>query len=324
MKHVSILLLHQVNLGGLENARQGLLEANEYLRLKGKAPMFHVNLIGLVPEVSLNNGLYTVKPDKLLKDTAKTDIIIIPPVTADMAISIRENSGFFSWIRSQYAMGAEVVTLCLGAFILGSTGLLDGKRCVTHWKAAADFQKLFPNTKLQADNLLTDENGIYTGGGAFSSANLILYVIEKMVNREAAVYCSKIFQIDMGRNSQSPFIIFKGQKDHPDVEVIDIQEYVEMNFENKITVDDLCERFNMVRRTMERRFKQATGNTVLEYIQRVRVEAAKRNLEKTRKTVSEIMHEVGYSDSKSFRDIFKKYAGISPVDYKNKYGLFLN
>jgi transcriptional regulator GlxA family with amidase domain len=324
MKHVSILLLHQVNLGGLENARQGLLEANEYLRLKGKAPMFHVNLVGLVPEVSLNNGLYTVKPDKLLKDTAKTDIIIIPPVTADMAISIRENSGFFSWIRSQYAMGAEVVTLCLGAFILGSTGLLDGKRCVTHWKAAADFQKLFPNTKLQADNLLTDENGIYTGGGAFSSANLILYVIEKMVNREAAVYCSKIFQIDMGRNSQSPFIIFKGQKDHPDVEVIDIQEYVEMNFENKITVDDLCERFNMVRRTMERRFKQATGNTVLEYIQRVRVEAAKRNLEKTRKTVSEIMHEVGYSDSKSFRDIFKKYAGISPVDYKNKYGLFLN
>ncbi|PRY85127.1 GlxA family transcriptional regulator [Mongoliibacter ruber] len=324
MKHVSILLLHQVNLGGLENARQGLLEANEYLRVKGKAPMFHVNLVGLVSEVSLNNGLYTVKPDKVLKDVPKTDIIIIPPVTADMASSLQENSGFFSWIRRQYAMGAEVVTLCLGAFILGSTGLLDGKKCVTHWKAAADFQKLFPNTKLQPDHLLTDENGIYTGGGAFSSANLILYVIEKMINREAAVYCSKIFQIDMGRNSQSPFIIFKGQKDHADVEVIDIQEYVEMNFENKITVDDLCDRFNMVRRTMERRFKHATGNTVLEYIQRVRVEAAKRNLEKTRKTVSEIMHEVGYSDSKSFRDIFKKYAGISPVDYKNKYGLFLN
>lgn len=321
---MSLLLLHDVNLAGLENARQGLLEANEYLKRNGKASMFEIELIALEPEIILNNGLYTIKANKTIDQVNKTDLIIIPPVTSDLKSSLLKNQGFYSWIRSNYSSGSEVVTLCLGAFILGATGLLDGKKCATHWKAAADFQKLFPNTKLDSDNLMTDENGIYTGGGAFSSANLILYVIEKMISREAAIYCSKIFQIDIGRNSQSPFIIFTGQKDHADQEVRGIQEYVEINFTDKITVDELCERFNMVRRTLERRFKLATGNTVLEYMQRVRVEAAKRNLEKSRKTVSEIMYEVGYSDSKSFRDIFKKYAGVSPMDYKHKYGLVYN
>lgn len=125
----------------------------------------------------------------------------------------------------------------------------------------------------------------------------------------------------MGRNSQSEFIIFTGQKDHADEAVKNIQEYVEKNFQEKISVDELCQKFNMVRRTMERRFKLATCNTLIEYIQRVRVEAAKRNLEKTKKTINEVMYDVGYADPKSFRDVFKKFSGISPVDYRYKYGL---
>ncbi|MCH7412488.1 helix-turn-helix domain-containing protein [Belliella sp. R4-6] len=321
MKHVSILLLNHVNLGSMENARHGLLEANEYLRMKGKPEVFNVELVGVEPEVRLNNGLYTIKPDKTIDQVSKTDLIIIPPVQFDLQEGIMANQGFFDWISRQYTGGSEVVSLCLGAFILGSTGLLNGKKCVTHWKATDQFRKLFPKTDLAPDSLMTDDDGIYTGGGAFSSANLILYLIEKFIDREAAIYCSKIFQIDMGRNSQSEFIIFTGQKDHADNAVKDIQVYVEKNFQEKINVDELCSKFNMVRRTMERRFKQATSNTLVEYIQRVRVEAAKRDLEKTRKTVSEVMYDVGYADSKSFRDVFKKYSGISPVDYRYKYGI---
>ncbi|MCH7398175.1 helix-turn-helix domain-containing protein [Belliella sp. DSM 107340] len=321
MKHVSILLLNHVNLGSMENARHGLLEANEYLRMKGKPEVFKVELVGVEPEVKLNNGLYTIKPDKTIDQVSKTDLIIIPPVQFDLQEGIIANQGFFDWISRQYTGGSEVVSLCLGAFILGSTGLLNGKKCVTHWKATDQFRKLFPKTDLAPDSLMTDDDGIYTGGGAFSSANLILYLIEKFIDREAAIYCSKIFQIDMGRNSQSEFIIFTGQKDHADKAVKDIQVYVEKNFQEKINVDELCSKFNMVRRTMERRFKQATSNTLVEYIQRVRVEAAKRDLEKTRKTVSEVMYDVGYADSKSFRDVFKKYSGISPVDYRYKYGV---
>ncbi|MBK6265152.1 helix-turn-helix domain-containing protein [Marivirga sp. S37H4] len=319
MKHVSILLLNDVNLGSMENARQGFLEANEYLKAHGKPEAFQVELVGLTTAVKLSKGLYAVRPDKLISEVIHTDMLIIPPVQHDVAQALQENAAFIPWIISKYRAGAEVVSLCLGAFILGSTGLLNGKDCVTHWKAAHQFQKLFPQTRLMADKLLTDEDGIYTGGGAFSSANLILYLIEKNIGREAAVFCSKIFQVDLGRDSQSPFIIFTGQKDHPDEGVKTLQTYIERNYQEKISVSNLCKHHGIGRRTLERRFKKATGNTVVEYLQRVKVEAAKRELEKGFKTVGEVMFDVGYSDDKSFRNVFRKYSGMSPVDYRMRY-----
>lgn len=305
----------------MENARLGLLEANEYLKSRGKMGIFDVQLVGLSEEVQLNDGRYSLRPDRTINQVQSTDLIIIPPVHFDIESGIKSNQNFIPWISQHFSQGAEVVSLCLGAFILGCTGLLDGKKCVTHWKAAEQFQSLFPKTNYQASELLTDDNGIYTGGGAFSSANLILYLIEKFVDRDAAIYCSKVFQIDMGRTSQSEFIIFIGQKEHGDEPIIQIQEFVEKNFQDKINVEALSDKFSLVRRTLERRFKLATGNTLLEYLQRVRVEAAKRNLEKSKKTINEVMYEVGYSDTKAFRDVFKKYTGITPVAYKQKYGL---
>ncbi|WP_143961379.1 GlxA family transcriptional regulator [Litoribacter populi] len=321
MKTVSILLLHHVNLGSMENARNGLMEANTYLSMNGQPDGFKIQLVGIEPEIELQKGLYRIKADRTIDQVKKTDLIIIPPVQDDIPESLSANKEFFPWIRQRFDEGAEVMSLCLGAFILGGTGLLNGRKCVTHWKAAAQFQKLFPQVKLMPDKLLTDDNGIYTGGGAFSSANLILYAIEKFINREAAIYCSKIFQIDMGRTSQSEFIIFSGQKDHHDESIISIQTYVESNFRDKINIENLSTKFNIGRRTMERRFKQATGNTMIEYLQRTRVEQAKRELEKSRKTINEVMYDVGYSDAKTFRDVFRKYAGLSPIDYRNKYGL---
>ncbi|WP_317168730.1 GlxA family transcriptional regulator [Cyclobacterium plantarum] len=215
MKHVSILLLHHVNLAGMENARQGFLEANVFLEQQGQSPMFDVEIVGQDRKVSIDRGLYTIEADRLLNEVQKTDMILIPPVQKDLTSeALKKNQGFFPWIKDKRDKGAQVASLCLGAFILGCTGLLNGKSCVTHWRAAPDFKKLFPEINMVPDKILTDEDGIYTGGGAFSSANLILYLIEKQVGKEAAIYCSKIFQIDRGRNSQSPFIIFTGQKDH--------------------------------------------------------------------------------------------------------------
>lgn len=304
----------------MENARQGFLEANTYLEQQGQSPIFDVELVGQDRKVRLNRGLYTIEADRLVNEVQETDMILIPPVQKHLtAEAIKENQGFCPWIRDKRDKGAQVASLCLGAFLLGSTGLLNGKSCVTHWRAAADFQKLFPEINVVPDKILTDEDGIYTGGGAFSSANLIIYLIEKYVGKEAAIYCSKIFQIDMGRNSQSPFIIFTGQKDHGDVQIKQVQDFIESHYQDKMTVEGLCERFNLVRRTMERRFKKATTNTVVEYIQRVKVEGAKRALENGHKTVYEIMFDVGYTDTKAFRNVFRKYSGMSPADYRTKH-----
>lgn len=319
MKHIAILALNQVNIGSLENARQAFLEANECLKSKGETPLFDVKVVGIDSPVQTCDGLYHIEADRLIGEQAETDLIIIPPLRGNLADGIRQNSAFLPWIQKQYRSGAQVASLCLGAFVLAATGLLDGKLCVTHWKSSEEFKKLFPQVKLVSDRILTDEAGIYTGGGAFSSANLVVYLIEKYADREVAIYCSKVFQVDWGRRSQTPFVIFNGQKTHDDEEIKQAQVLIEKRYRERISVNEIIEDIGIGRRTFERRFKKETGNTVMEYIQRVKVEAAKRELEKGYKTVNEVMFEVGYQDNKAFRNVFRRYSGMSPSDYRLKF-----
>jgi transcriptional regulator GlxA family with amidase domain len=209
--------------------------------------------------------------------------------------------------------------MCIGAFLLAGTGLLDGKSATTHWQLAAEFRRLFPAVHLLEDKIITEENEIYTSGGAYSWLNLILHLIEKYAGREVAVLCSKGFQIDIERDSQSPFIIFSGQKDHRDEAIKTAQEFIEKNTRSRITLGQLASLVCLGRRNLERRFKKATGNSVMEYIQRVKMEVVKKNLETSRLGVNEAMDRVGYSDPKAFRVIFKKVTGMSPSQYRNRY-----
>lgn len=319
MKHVSILVLNEAKLNSIEEPYQAFNETNNILASNGKSPMFDEHLVGLTKEVKLNNGLYTVTPQLVISEIEKTDLIIIPAVQGNMKKALELNQEFIPWIVKQYNNGAEVASLCVGAFLLAATGLLKGKQCSTHWKAANDFRRIFPDVNLVVDKIITDEQGIYSSGGAFSSANLILYLVEKYAGRKVAVYCAKMFQIDIERGSQSPFIMFKGQKEHEDESIKKAQEYIESNFQNKITVDQLALMLALSRRNLERRFKKATANTVVEYIQRVKIEAAKISLESSQQNVNEVMYKVGYSDPKAFRTTFKKITGLSPIQYKNKY-----
>ena len=318
MKHISIIVSKGAILGNIEGPRQVFTEANQFLQSVGKQPLFDVHLIGLSDESKLNEGLYTISTE-LMSSINKTDLVIIPAMYGDLQKAIEENKDFIPWIIRQYKTGAEVASLCLGAFLLASTGLLNGKRSATHWLAANAFRKMFPDVNLLEDKIITDENGIYSSGGAYSSLNLILYLVEKYAGRQTAVFCSKAFQIDIQRDSQSPFTIFIGQKEHEDEPIKKAQEFIENNFQNKISVDQLATMFALSRRNLERRFKKATANTVIEYIQRVKIEAAKKNLESARKNINEIMYDVGYSDNKAFRTTFKKITGLSPIQYRNKY-----
>jgi transcriptional regulator GlxA family with amidase domain len=172
---------------------------------------------------------------------------------------------------------------------------------------------------LQPDKLITDENGIYTNGGAFSFLNLVIYLIEKYYDRPTAIFCAKVFQIEMDRKSQSAFIIFKGQKQHGDEMVQRAQAYIEGNLQERISGEQLSSMFSIGRRSFDRRFIKATGNTPLEYLQRVKIESAKKALETSRKTVNEVMYGAGYSDAKAFREVFRKITGMSPVEYKGRY-----
>jgi transcriptional regulator GlxA family with amidase domain len=320
MKHVSILIPHgHASVVNIEGTHQIFNEVNSIRKTMDKPPLFKVQLVGISHETSQRNGLFTIKPDALIGDIKKTDLIIIPAIHGNPEIVMDKNAPFIPWIVKQYNNGAEVASLCIASFFLAATGLLNGKQCATHWSAANDFRNIYPEVNLVDDKIITEDDGIYTSGGAYSFTNLLVYIIEKYAGRDVAVMVSKMFMIDIDRVSQSPFIIFQGQKTHEDESIKQAQEYIENNFEEKITVDQLASMFALGRRNMERRFKKATANTVIEYIQRVKIEVAKKNLEKGRKNVNEVMYEVGYSDTKAFRNIFKRITGLSPVEYRSKY-----
>ena len=319
MKHVSLLVPKKAILGSLEGSRQLLTQVNQFLAMRGAPPLFHVELVGIAHETPLCGGAFIAHAPKLLKDIKKTDLIIIPAVDGDMLEALENNKEFFPWIVEQHKNGAEVASLCLGAFILASTGLLDGRKCATHWLAEDAFRKMFPQVELVTEKVVTDEHGLYTSGGAFSYTNLLLHLIEKFAGREMAILSAKVFALNIDRQDQLSFVIFNGQKDHEDDSVKKAQDFIEKNFQDKITVDQLASMLALSRRNLERRFKKATSNSVVEYMQRVKVEAAKMSLESSRENVNEVMYKVGYTDSKAFRTTFKKITGLSPIEYRNKY-----
>ncbi len=319
MKHISILVPKGAILGSLEGSRQLLTQVNQFFLSMGKEPVFKVELVGLAKATPVSGGAFTANTDVLFSDVKKTDLIIIPALDGEITAAIEINKDFIPWIIEQYKNGAEVASLCMGAFLLASTGLLKGKSCATHWMAANQFRAMFPDVNLVTEKIITDEQGLYSSGGAFSYLNLILYLIEKFAGRDMAILSSKVFAIEMERTNQSSFIIFQGQKDHSDDPIKKAQEFIEKNYQDKISVEQLASMFALGRRNLERRFKKATANTVAEYIQRVKIEAAKVSLETSRDNVNEVMYNVGYTDNKAFRTTFKRITGLSPIDYRNKY-----
>lgn len=321
MKHLTIIVPEgqKNNLESIAGPYNIFTRANAYWEESGHKSLFEIELAGISKEVGFYSGLFTVKTQTGISSIPKTDLIIIPSLNHNYRNAVKGNERLIDWIRKQYKAGAEVASICTGAFLLASSGLLEGKSCSTHWSAADNFNKMFPNVDLQTDKLITDEDGIYTNGGAYSFLNLMIYLVEKYYDRQVAIRCSKAFQIEIDRQSQSPFIIFKGQKMHEDQIVKKAQGYIEHNIDEKISVKQLASKYAVSRRQFDRRFIQATGNTPFEYIQRVKVEAAKKLLEAGRRTVTETMYEVGYSDASAFRRVFKDITALSPVEYRNRY-----
>ncbi|MGE5943683.1 MAG: GlxA family transcriptional regulator [Flavobacteriales bacterium] len=321
MQHITILVPNGDgnNLSSIVGSYKIFTRANTHFKMMGKKELYTIEIAGTETRVDYYEGLFSVKPDRNIDKIKKTDLIIIPSLNHDYVNAVKQNQALIEWIKKQYKNGAEVAAICTGAFLLATSGLLDGKSCSTHWAAADTFKKMFPNVNLQKDRLITDEQGIYTNGGAYSFLNLILYLVEKYYDRETAIFCSKVFQIEMDRQSQSEFIIFNGQKHHNDAVILEAQNFMEQHYEDKISIEDLSTQLNVGRRNFDRRFIRATGITPLDYLQRVKVEAAKKSLESTGKTVNEVMYDVGYSDTKDFREVFNRVTGMSPIDYKTKY-----
>ena len=311
-----------VKMGSLFGAIEILDQANGYALNNGGTAQYAIVVIGLDIPQHFRHFNTKITFVQHFSASPGLDLIISPGIYDPENYVTAKNEAFVQWLVGQYKEGVEIASLCTGAFVLAATGLLSGSECSTHWKAENEFHKAFPDVHLRIDKIITDNRGLYTAGGGNSSLNLILYLVEKFSGRAAALYAAKVLGIDIDRSSQSPFILFDGHMHHDDEDIRNVQLYIAKNVVEKLSVEELADRFLISRRTFVRRFKKATNHSPIEYIQKMKVELAKRQLENGRKSVNEVMYAVGYADIKGFRNVFKKITGLSPLEYKQKFSAY--
>ena len=323
MKHLSIVIPQgELILDTIVGTFNLFKMANAHSRRTGRTSkdVFEIDLVGLSMSPIQCHNYFEVTPTKTCKEVRSTDLIIITSITGNLDEAIRVNDALIDWIRrKRIENDAEIVSLCRSAFLLAETGLLNGKTCATHWAVHGKFESKYSKINLLPEKIISEDNGVYSSGGAYSFLNMIIYLIEKHYGREIAIWCSKMAEIDFDRMNQNQFIIFNGQKDHGDEQIQRAQSFIENNFDSKFNVEELARKFSISSRNFIRRFKKATQNTPFEYVQRVKVEVAKRSFESTALNVNQVMYHVGYNDEKAFRKTFKKYTGLSPIEYRKKF-----
>ncbi|MGE8553119.1 MAG: GlxA family transcriptional regulator [Chryseobacterium jejuense] len=323
MKHISIIVYENVMCTAVSNTIALLTSAND-MALKNHVPaLFQIEFIGTEKKEVTTNLPIQFQCSKTISDKFKTDVVIIPPNNISSSQQaealLAKNNELIKWIKEKYNQKAEIISLCTGAYFLAECGLLNGMPATSHWGAMEDLQKKYPFIDFKPDHVVTHSKAIITGGGGFSSLNALLYFIEKNFTKEMAIELSKYYALDYGRTSQNIFSIFSGQRLHDDHEIHQAQNYIEKGFTTDISVEQIAGQVNMSKRNFIRRFKNATTLNPIEYIQRVKVEAAKKALETGESNIADITYSIGYNDLKTFRTLFKRVTGLTPIDYKNKY-----
>jgi len=319
MKKISLLIHEDVYSSSVAGTIDLFAGANWCLQQFGKPPAFKLELVSeKIKNIQLSAPAQFICY-ATIAEVLQTDLIIVPGFNGEPKSILKKNAALVNWIKEMKNSGSEVASLCVGSFFLAEAGLLNGKLATSHWAATDEMQSEYPLIKVKSDRVITDQEGIYTSGGGFSSIKLILYLIEKFCGREAALWISKRFSIDIDHVSQAHFAVFTGQYQHSDNEILKSQAYIEQNYSSNISIDEISALTSTGKRNFIRRFKAATHNTPIEYLQRVRIESAKKALEEEDWNIDEIMNRAGYEDIKTFRMIFKRMTGLSPRDYRKKY-----
>ncbi len=318
MKEIALIIHEDATLSTVTGAMDMFIHTNMLFRQSGKPKPFKIVLAGEKPNNDiLPSGAFVNYME--FTQVANPDLIIIPAFYGDRDVMLKKHRALISWISGMHQQGAEVASLCSGCYFLAEAGLLAGISCTAHWSDMEDIVRRYPDINFLSDMVITDQEGIYTSGGAFSSLNLILYLIDKFCGKEVGIWASKMFSLDMDRVSQSHFAVFRGQRRHNDDDILKAQTYIEQNHHLQINIDEIAGHTNMSKRNFIRRFKKATQNTPFEYLQRVKIEAAKKALEKGSQNINLLMYDAGYNDIKTFREVFKKITGLTPQDYRRKY-----
>ena len=287
------------------------------------SPYFDVKIATLDGKPVMSSSNVLITPHCSVDEVDHVDLVVIPSQANFYGIRDEAFYKRVEWLKECHLRGADLASLCTGAFTLAATGLLDEKTATTHWGVAKDFKELHPNVKLRTDLMVTDEGNLFCGGGMTADFNLSMYLINKYCGREIALQCSRCTLIDLDRLSQSTFSVFLPEKNHKDATVLKVQEWIEEHYNEKLSIELLSKEVGMSPRNLNRRFKIATGETIVKYIQLVRIEVAKKALEDGNRSFDDISYHVGYENVSFFRRIFKQNTGLSPANYQKKFFKYL-
>lgn len=319
MLQIGILLIRHYKLLSLAAITDVLDTVNKIYQKNDQPAPFTITLVHTPEMAHVANAF----PDYASQSTTAEGIfnlVLVPAFTTDdIRGALIQNQAYLPWLQQQYRNGAEMASFCTGAFLLGASGLLDGKIATTHVDACKEFSNAFPAVNLLSDKTVTHDTGIYTSGGATSTFHLLLHLLEVHCGIEIAVRTAKIFAIDMGRDRQSYFSTFQPTRNHHDDLVASAQQRIETSYQDVGTIEEMIKDIPSSRRNIVRRFKQVTGVTPIEYLQFTRIEAAKKLLEQTGQQMAEVIYNSGYNDPKAFRKVFRKTVGMTPSEYREKF-----
>jgi transcriptional regulator GlxA family with amidase domain len=321
---VDVLALHDstalVPIGMIDMLRKAT-ELAATLPTSGSRPKLQLRLVACGSrQVVVGAGGVRIHCDATTRSVRESDVVLVPALDPDVLEHLTLNGEAVAWVRRMHRGGADVASACTGAFLLGEAGLLDGRAATTHWAFQRLLAERYPKVRLQPEAIVVDEGRVCTAGGATSFLNLALYLVERWLGADVARASSKMFLVDVNKSPQTAYAILAGQKTHSDAEILRAQALMERDLQRVRSVGELSSRVAMTRRTFVRRFSRATGSSPREYLYRVRVEAAKRALEGSQRSVSAIASSIGYADPVAFRKLFVRFTGLTPADYRGRYG----
>jgi transcriptional regulator GlxA family with amidase domain len=269
----------------------------------------------------------TITPNGAIGDYPAPDIVIVPELAAGPWQALPPNYeahylAIYDWIRTAYANGAIVASICSGSVLLGETGLLDGEDATSHWAYCDAMALRHPTIRVRKDRVLIpagDGHRLITTGGFSSWHDLLLYLVGRLAGPEEARRLSKMFLLDWHHEGQLPFVSLTVSRRHGDPLITAAQAWAADNYMSLNPVAEMAAQSGLTERSFLRRFRTATGQSPLEYIQTVRIEEAKQLLETTAMSLDDIAAEIGYTEPSAFRHLFRKLVGMPPSAYRKRH-----
>ena len=260
-----------------------------------------------------------LNPGRSIADVAHTDIIIIPASGPDISDRIARSAALLPWLRAWHARGAYVAGVCTGVALLAEAGLLDGRQATTHWAVADKLRQLYPDVVWRPDLFVTEDHRVLCSGGIYAAIDLSLYLVEKFCGHEVALQCAKALVVSMPRSRQSGYSVIPLSRPHADVKIKTAEEYLQRQYNSDVSIKTLADLVGMGPRNFIRRFKAATGHLPGAYGQMLRVSAAKEMLENGAPSIQAVCSTIGYEDVAYFRNLFKRYTGMTPGEYRSHF-----